>query len=93
MKQLRMGIIGAGILGTSHATIYSGLQNAKLVAVSDINESRAKDLAGKYGADSYSDYEQMLKDKSIDAVAVCTPDFAHRDPTVAAAEAGKHVLV
>ena len=93
MKQLRMGIIGAGILGTSHATIYSGLPDTKLVAVSDMNESRAKELASKYGADSYRDYEQMLRDKSIDAVAVCTPDFAHRDPTVAAAEAGKHVLV
>jgi len=88
-----MGIIGAGILGTSHATIYSGLENAKLVAVADINESRAKELASRYGADSYKDYSKMLKDKSIDAVAVCTPDFAHRDPAVAAAEAGKHVLV
>jgi predicted dehydrogenase len=88
-----MGIIGAGILGTSHAVIYSGLDNARLVAVSDTNGSRARKLASEYGGDSYEDYKQMLKDESIDAVAVCTPDFAHRDPTVAAAEAGKHILV
>jgi len=76
-----------------HAQVYAGMPNARLLGVADINEPRAKELAAKYGTKAFVDYNEMLKENEIEAVAVCTPDFAHRDPTVAAAEAGKHVLV
>lgn len=93
MNPLRVGVIGAGIVGSAHAAVYAGIADAELIAVADIDESRAKVLASKHGAKPYADYLRMLKDENVDAVSVCTPDFAHRDPTVAALEAGKHVIV
>ncbi len=60
----------------------------------DLNEERAAEIASKYGVDAvYTDYRDLLADPSIQAVSIATPDFAHREIAVAAAEAGKHILV
>jgi predicted dehydrogenase len=70
------------------------LPEAKLVAVCDINEERAKAMAKKYDAEAwYTDYIKLLKRDDIDAVSICTPNFLHCEQTVAAAKHGKHVLV
>jgi len=57
-----------------------------------MDEDKAREAGETFGVDHYTDYGQMLKDDRISAVAVVTPDFAHADPTVAAAEAGKHII-
>lgn len=94
MKQVRLGIIGAGLIGDLHALVYSRLPQVNLVAVCDVDEQRANDLAKKYGVKHvYKDYRELLANPDIDAVSIVTPDFAHRDITVASAEAGKHILV
>jgi predicted dehydrogenase len=97
MEKLKIAIIGTGLIGGGeHARIYTEMNNAEVVAVCDIKVERAKEIAAKYGATKwYRDYQEMLKDDEVDfqAVSVCTPDFAHRDPVVASLEAGKHVLV
>lgn len=94
MKQLRMAIVGAGTWGETHAKIYREYSNVELCAICDMNRSRAEELAQKYGIpEVYSDYNEMLEKAGCDAVAIVTPDFAHRDIAVAAANAKKHILI
>jgi UDP-N-acetylglucosamine 3-dehydrogenase len=80
-------------MGALHAKVISSLSNAELVAVQDIDEKRAKSLAERFHVDYYSNYDHLLNRKDIDAVVIATPDHLHKDPTVAAAEAGKHILL
>ena len=95
MKKIGFGVIGTGIVGGAwHAYVYSRLPQSKLVAVCDLDEKRAQDAAKKYGASAvYTDYRKLLENPDIKAVSIATPDFAHREIAVAAAEAGKHILV
>src|SRR5260221_12490600 len=95
MDKIGFGVIGTGIVGGAwHAHVYSRAPRAKLVAVCDLNEQRANEIGKKYGAEKvYSDYRKLLENPEIKAVSIATPDFAHREIAVAAAEAGKHILV
>ena len=91
MERVRFGLIGTGTWGNVHAETYSTYHRASLAAVCDLDESRARNAADRWVARKvYTDYREMLRDPDIDAVAVATPDFAHREPIVAAARAGKH---
>lgn len=94
MDKIRFGIVGAGLWGRVHAGVYSSHHLSELFAVCDLDKSRAASIAREYCAPKvYSDYEALMRDPDVDAVAVVTPDFAHCGPIVAAAEAGKHVIV
>jgi len=94
MSKLRFGIVGCGVISKTHADVISKLSNdAELVAVCDIIEERAKELASKYGARYYTDYELMLKQDDIDVISVCTPSGLHSDMAVLAAKSKKHVIV
>jgi len=93
-SQVRIGIIGAGIWGQKHAEIYSAMDGCEVVAVCDQNLAKAQSLAATLGIDAvYSDYSELLRLGGVDAVAIVTPDFAHADIAVAAAKAGKHMLI
>jgi predicted dehydrogenase len=94
MEPVGFGVIGAGIVGGAwHAHVYARHPRARLVAVCDLNEPRALEVARANGADAYTDYRELLARPDIAAVSVATPDFAHREIAVAAAESGKHILV
>jgi predicted dehydrogenase len=94
MEQLKIGIVGAGIMGESHALVYRNHPNCQLTAVSDFNPKRAAAFAEKFGGlRQYETIEALLEKSDVDLVSVCTPDFAHAAPALAAARAGKHVLV
>ena len=70
-KPLRMGIIGAGIMGRQHAQTYTHLPQTELVAVADLNEERARELAETYHAPHwFADYNEMLNTAELDAVAM-----------------------
>ena len=93
-KKIRMGIVGAGTWGETHAAIYKEHLFADPIAICDMNEQRANTIANKYDIKKvYTDYLEMAKDPDIDAVAIVTPDFAHADIAVAMANAGKHLLI
>ncbi|MFC5699680.1 Gfo/Idh/MocA family protein [Cohnella faecalis] len=94
MASLRIGVIGTGSISELHLNAYSANPSASLVAVCDINGQRASDVAAKYGAGKiYTDYREMLADPNIDAVSVCTWNNTHAPISIAALDAGKHVLV
>ncbi len=93
MERVGFGVIGAGLFGENHALVYSRLPGVELVAVCDQNEERAREIAERYGARAhYTDYEKVLADPEIKAVSIATPDFAHAEIALAAAQAGKHIL-
>ena len=95
MKKLGFGVIGTGIVGGAwHAHVYHHMPRAELIAVCDLNQGRAREIADKYAVPHvYSDYRDLLARPDIAAVSIATPDFAHREIAVAAAQAGKHILV
>ena len=95
MTQVGFGVIGTGIVGGAwHAHVYHHLPQAELVAVCDLNEQCAGEIAERYGVPHvYSDYRDLLARDDIAAVSIATPDFAHREIAVTAARAGKHILV
>src|SRR3954463_9855503 len=88
---LRVGVIGAGVMGRAHAQALSGILQAQIVAVADPILERARDLAGRYKAQAYADYRDLLDD--VDAVWICTPSFLHREQAETSAAAGKHLFV
>lgn len=95
-KITRVGIIGCGgIANSKHMPALKKVENCEMVAFCDIVVERAENAAKAYGtpdAKVYSDYKELLKDESIEVVHVCTPNRSHSFITVAALEAGKHVM-
>jgi predicted dehydrogenase len=93
MERVGFGVIGAGLFGENHALVYSRAPGVELIAVCDQNEERAKEVAARYGARRHeADYQKVLADPEIKAVSIATPDFAHAEIALAAAQAGKHIL-
>jgi predicted dehydrogenase len=89
---VRFGIIGCGVIGPWHAGALQHVKNARLVAVCDIVQEKARTMAAEFGAQPYSDYHEMLSRPDIDAVCVCTPSGMHAEMAVDCARAGKHVM-
>ena len=89
---VNVGLLGAGRIGAVHASAYSALGNAQLVAVADVNRTAADRLASEHRARAYYLVEDLLEDERIDMVDVCLPTFLHERAVTSAAEAGKHIL-
>jgi len=94
MSTVGFGVISVGTWGELHARVYSSQAGAQLVAVSDLNEERAREVASRYGAAyCFTDYRELLARSEIEAVSVVTPDHTHTEIAVDAFRAGKHVLL
>ena len=87
------GIIGCGMIANFHAKAIADCKGAKLVACFDNFASAADKLAATYGCKAYHNLDEMLADPKVDVVTIGTPSGAHMEPAVAAAKAGKHVIV
>lgn len=96
MSKVRFGIIGCGMIANSHALSILDDERAELVAVSgsgSIGIGRAEAFAKKYNVPKvYSSYTELIKDKDIDVICICTPSGLHGEITIAAASGDKHVL-
>ena len=92
MKTWNFGIVGAGLIADFHARAIGDIPNVKFTACCDTVEEKAHALAEKYGAKAYTSYEEMVQSDDVDIVTIATPSGLHMEPTVAAAEAGKHVI-
>ncbi|MDK8183690.1 Gfo/Idh/MocA family oxidoreductase [Paenibacillus sp. UMB4589-SE434] len=95
-KVYRIAIIGCGgIANGKHMPSLAKQSNAEMVAFCDVVEERAVEAKAKYGKEDakvYTDYQEVLADKSIDIVHVCTPNDSHAEITIAALESDKHVM-
>ena len=93
-QKLRFALVGAGVIGTTHAHALAALPDvAELVAVVDRDPAKAQELADRYGALATTDLDAVLRRDDIHAVTICTPSGVHADGAVAALDAGKHVVV
>jgi UDP-N-acetyl-2-amino-2-deoxyglucuronate dehydrogenase len=90
---LGFGIIGCGMIANFHVRAINDLRGAKVVGCFDMFPAAADGLAERAGCRPYHDLDKMLADPEIDIVTICTPSGAHQEPAVAAARAGKHVIV
>lgn len=91
-KRLRIGMVGAGMIGQVHARALQGIDNAELVAVAEPREEAGQALAGANDATWHASYIDMLKDPAIDLVILGTPSGLHPEQAILAAQAGKHVI-
>lgn len=92
MAELRVGIIGAGQAGERHAVGFAATEGATLVAIADVVEVRASELASRFGAEAFTDWREMLS-AGLDILVVSLPHNMHVEPALAAAEHGVHVLM
>ena len=92
---MKVGLIGTGGISNRHMIPYvERPDRVRLTAVCDIVESLAQDYAKRAGVDDvYLDFEEMLQKADIDAVDICTGHSSHAPLAIAAANAGKHVIV
>ena len=95
LKPIKVGIIGAGgIAQGAHMPGYQKVPGVEMVAVADVKKATAKQAAERFNIPTVlTDWRDLVAMKEIDAVSVCTPNAFHKEPTVAALQAGKHVLV
>lgn len=84
-------VIGVGYLGKFHAEKYAALPNCDLIAVVDIDENRAKEVAAKYQVSAYTDYMPLLG--KVDAVSIAAPTILHHKITKDFLSEGTHVLI
>ncbi len=88
-----IGIVGCGMIANFHAKAIKDAQGAALVGCTSRNPEGAAEFAKTHGCKSFASLEEMLADPEIDAITICSPSGAHLDPALAAAKAGKHVMV
>ena len=93
MKQeLKLGLIGCGEIGGLRAAAIKRLSTHQLVAVSDVDEDRARTLSAKYGGAVEPDWRCLVQRDDIEAVVISTPPHLHSEMCIKALESGKHVL-
>lgn len=90
---LGFGIVGCGLISKFHARAIREVPDARLVACYDVVKDSAQRLAHEFGCRPYSDLKAFLADSELNVVTVATPSGAHMEPAIAAAQAGKHVIV
>ncbi len=88
-----IGIIGAGSIAHVHMRAAAELESTRLVAAADTDPERLAEACAAHGCQGFDDYRNLLACGEVDIVIVCTPHGLHCEPTVAALEAGKDVLV
>ena len=101
MKQMNVGLVGAGFMGKAHCVAYANMQKffwpAPFVPVMknicDIVPEIAEDAKNRFGFEKCcTDWHDIINDPEIDVVSVCTPNNAHAEIAIAALKAGKHVI-
>jgi UDP-N-acetyl-2-amino-2-deoxyglucuronate dehydrogenase len=90
---LGFGIIGCGMISQFHAWAIADVRGAKLVACFDTRKESAERFAAANGCTAYDQLDAMLADERVSIVTIATPSGAHMEPALAAARAGKHVIV
>ena len=94
-RRIKLGIIGCGRVSHAHREACENLREEVVIeAIADINKKHLVEFSRKYQIKKiFSDYNDLLKDKEIDAVIICLPYYLHKQVTIDALRSGKHVLV
>lgn len=92
-REIRIGLVGCGGIGSFHLKLWKDTPGAKIVAVCDIVPERAEKYAQEYEAEGYTDLAEMLAKADIEAVDICTYSGVHAEQGIMSLNAGKHILV
>jgi predicted dehydrogenase len=92
-SEIGVGIIGAGAFGGEHAQAVADVSGARLVAASARTPERLDRFAERFGVTGYADYRDLIADPNVDAVCIALPHNLHAEATIAAARAGKAILL
>jgi len=92
MEKIKVAVVGTGFIGPAHIEALRRNPNIEVAALCEVNEELAKAKAAQLGIEKAMLFEDMLKDASIKAVHICTPNFLHYAQSKAVLEAGKHVV-
>jgi UDP-N-acetyl-2-amino-2-deoxyglucuronate dehydrogenase len=87
------GIVGCGMIAKFHARAIRDIKGAKLVGCFNRTLDKAQALAAEFGGEPTADLNSLLARPDVDIITICTPSGAHMEPAIAAAKAGKHVIV
>lgn len=93
MKKINFAIIGCGQISSKHIDAVQHSEHAQLIAVADAVPSRVQEVSKKLHIKGYIDYHKLLANPAVDVVNICTPSGLHTEMAVAAAKAGKHVIL
>lgn len=95
IKTIKVAVIGAGFMGSMHASIFASDPRAELVAVVDRDPTRGKALADSIGkgVKVYTSHEELLAAETLDLVSICTPDHLHLEPALAIAAKGVNLFI
>jgi predicted dehydrogenase len=95
VRDMRVGIVGLGWAASAHIETFKHVSGAQVTAVCSRRRLDPAALEKAYGTSLtvYEDYDMMLQDDTIDIVDVCSPPWLHAEQAIAAARAGKHVLL
>ena len=89
----KFGIVGCGMIANVHAKAIGDICNTELVGVADNSYDFALKFAQKWGVKAFNDYNELLSDKEIDVVCICTPSCFHAQNAIDALNSGKHVVL
>jgi len=94
-KPFKIGFIGAGGIASAHITNLKKVDGVEIVCAADVSDKALAKCKETHGlARTYADFREMLaKETELDAISVCTPNGLHAENTIAALEAGRHVIV
>ena len=90
---VKAAVIGVGAMGGNHARIYADLPDVRLVGVADSDQKVAENIGLKYGAETFTNYVELLEKKTPDVVSVAVPTAMHEEVAGAVLQAGAHVLI
>ena len=92
-RKIRVGIVGSGQRSGAHASAYRNFDGTEIVAFCDIALEHAQSRAKEFSAAQiYTDYQSLIDKSGVDVISVCSSNETHAEVTIAAAEAGIHVL-
>ena len=87
------GIVGCGMIANFHCKAIADIEGAEFIGGFNRTPEKAEKLVGEFGGTAYTNLDEMLANPAIDIVSICSPSGAHMEACVAAAKAGKHVIV
>ncbi|MGI8402164.1 MAG: Gfo/Idh/MocA family protein [Gemmatimonadaceae bacterium] len=92
-RSFRIALAGCGRISRNHFEAIDKIDGLDLVAVSDVDSARAQDAGKAWGVPYFTSYEKMLAEGNADVVTIATPSGLHHEQGIAAAKAGKHVVM
>ncbi len=89
---LKIGLIGCGFMGGMHAACYNAIDGAEVVAVADVREEKAKEVAGE-NTIIYPNGMSLIANADVDVIDICLPTYLHTEHAVAAMKKGRNVFL